>query len=79
MEMLELEYIHPYNFVTKPGEFDEVLKEMIRNSIIFRQSEDKYLISKQQDKVFVFYCSLLRPAIECYWSIVVYFLTIANK
>lgn len=26
MEMLELEYIHPYNFVTKPAEFDQVLK-----------------------------------------------------
>jgi hypothetical protein len=52
---------------------------MIKNSVIFKQSDDKLLISKQQEKYFVFYCSLLRPAIECYWAALVYFLTIANK
>ena len=37
------------------------------------------MINRQQDKVVVFYCSLLRPAIECYWAVVVYLITIANR
>jgi len=79
MEILSMEHIHPFNFVLKPEQFDIVIKELIKISAILRLSEDKYLISKQQDNVFLFYCSLVRPAIECYWSTVVYFLTIVNK
>lgn len=56
-----------------------MISEMIKLSTILKQSDEKYLISKQQDKIFVFYCSLLRPAIEYYWAIIVYLLTIVNK
>lgn len=38
MEMIELEFIHPYNFSTKPEEFDSVLTEMIKLSTILKQS-----------------------------------------
>ena len=78
MEMLECEYLHPYNFM-KTDQFDILLKELTRNSIVKEVSPEKFTIVKQQDKVLAFYCSLLRPAIECYWAVAVYLITILNK
>ena len=78
MEMLELEYLHPHRLATVE-EFGTMLSELMRNSVIKCLGEEKYCINKQQDKYVVFFCSLLRPAIECYWAVVVYLITIANK
>lgn len=78
MSMLQLEYLHPYNF-SKTNQFDMMVNELMRNSIIKSSGENKYIIDKRQDNVVGFYCSLLRPAIECYWAVAVYLITIANR
>lgn len=77
MEILSLEYLHPYNFL-KNDRYDEMVQELVRNSIIAKAQQNKLKINKQQDKVLMLYCGLMRPALECYWSVILYLLTIAN-
>lgn len=62
MEILELEYLHPYNF-ENTDQFSQMLQELVRHSIIKESGKEKYIINKQQDKVVALYCSLLRPCI----------------
>ena len=77
MDILSLEYLHPYNLFQN-GQFDELLRELRRNSIIYKENANKYKINKQQEKVILLYCSLMRSTLECYWSVILYLTTIVN-
>lgn len=80
MSLLREEYFIEYSLESKE-DFAKVLTLMQDNLVIELNKENKVVISPNVtgSRMIAFYCSLLRPEVECYWACLVYIITLARN